>query len=104
MAKKTMESPMGKNWDGSKMRPSEAMMAGIERFPKNSIHSFGDGADKACAIGCMNWAYNGCTFSSNKVPSIFAGFSDEAAIPIMELSDAGVPREMIAGMLAGYGL
>lgn len=100
------------------MKMSEAILKGMERFPENSVGTFvhilpdDSYGQRACAVGCANYAVSGNPITPASElnlkrearwyePAI--AFHNEYGLGIEDASDAGIPRDVIAGMLAAIG-
>lgn len=84
------------------MKVSEAILKGMERFPKQAFGQYQKGNDAACVLGCANWALTGHADDHNFRYSDI--FRREYSVSPSELNDLHhFPRDVIAGMFAAIG-
>ena len=86
------------------MKMSEAILKGMERFPRNAIGMFQNGQNAACVMGCANWAITGyAEIWHSPWADIAEEFEYQYGVHPADLSNAHVPRDVIAGMFAAIG-
>lgn len=86
------------------MKLSDAILKGMERFPRQAVGAFQEGEDAACVNGCANWALTGRAIGiAAWVHEGAAKFEAEYGCALAEMNDAGTLREDIVGMLQAIG-
>ena len=87
------------------MKLSDAILKGMERFPRQAVGEFQEGDDAACAIGCANWAIygNANVWITEEIREVHEAFIEAYECSIFEANDSGLLREDIVGMLQAIG-
>lgn len=87
------------------MKLSEAILNGMERFPKQAFGVYQEGRDAACVLGCANYAVSGdpWDWSFSNWWRARLEFMQAYGLDLVEANDMGFLREEIVGMLQAIG-